>query len=85
MIRLLTPPSTNGSMRLTLHTPQATVHSSFVADAWFAWHSMPVYAVGGKRAERRKDEVCQLELNRSRTTGRICPVALQRTDTYRGP
>ncbi|EZA50006.1 hypothetical protein X777_11495 [Ooceraea biroi] len=25
---------------LTLHTPQATVHSSLVADAWFAWHSM---------------------------------------------
>ena len=26
---------------LTLHTPQATVHSSLVAEAWFAWHSMP--------------------------------------------
>ena len=26
---------------LTLHTPQATVHSSLVADAWFAWHSIP--------------------------------------------
>lgn len=25
---------------LTLHTPQATVHSSLVADAWFAWHSI---------------------------------------------
>lgn len=25
---------------LTLQTPQATVHSSLVADAWFAWHSM---------------------------------------------
>lgn len=25
---------------LTLHTPQATVHSSLVADAWLAWHSM---------------------------------------------
>ena len=24
-----------------LHTPQATVHSSVVALAWFAWHSMP--------------------------------------------
>ena len=24
-----------------LHTPHATVHSSLVADAWFAWHSMP--------------------------------------------
>lgn len=27
---------------LTLQTPHATVHSSEVADAWFAWHSMPV-------------------------------------------
>lgn len=27
---------------LTLQTPHATVHSSDVADAWFAWHSMPV-------------------------------------------
>lgn len=26
--------------KLTLHTPQATVHSSLVALAWFAWHSM---------------------------------------------
>lgn len=25
---------------LTLQTPQATVHSSLVADAWFAWHSI---------------------------------------------
>lgn len=25
-----------------LHTPQATVHSSLVAEAWLAWHSMPV-------------------------------------------
>lgn len=25
---------------LTLQTPQATVHSSLVADAWLAWHSM---------------------------------------------
>lgn len=24
----------------TLQTPQATVHSSLVADAWLAWHSM---------------------------------------------
>ena len=24
-----------------LHTPHATVHSSLVADAWFAWHSIP--------------------------------------------
>merc|ERR1719340_327229 len=23
-----------------LHIPQATVHSSLVAEAWFAWHSM---------------------------------------------
>ena len=27
---------------LTLQTPQATVHSSLVADAWFAWHSIPI-------------------------------------------
>lgn len=26
--------------KLTLQTPQATVHSSLVADAWFAWHSI---------------------------------------------
>ena len=26
---------------LTLQMPHATVHSSDVADAWFAWHSMP--------------------------------------------
>ena len=26
---------------LTLQTPQATVHSSEVADAWLAWHSIP--------------------------------------------
>jgi hypothetical protein len=24
----------------TLQMPQATVHSSLVAEAWFAWHSM---------------------------------------------
>lgn len=24
----------------TLQTPQATVHSSLVADAWLAWHSI---------------------------------------------
>lgn len=24
-----------------LHTPQATVHSSLVAEAWLAWHSIP--------------------------------------------
>jgi hypothetical protein len=27
---------------LTLQTPQATVHSSDVAEAWLAWHSMPM-------------------------------------------
>lgn len=27
--------------RRTLHTPRAIVHSSFVDDSWFAWHSMP--------------------------------------------
>lgn len=26
--------------KLTLQTPQATVHSSLVADAWLAWHSI---------------------------------------------
>lgn len=26
----------------TLHTPHATVHSSLVADAWLAWHSIPI-------------------------------------------
>ena len=26
---------------LTLQTPHATVHSSLVAEAWFAWHSIP--------------------------------------------
>lgn len=26
--------------KLTLQTPQATVHSSLVAEAWLAWHSM---------------------------------------------
>ncbi len=26
---------------LTLQIPQATVHSSLVAEAWLAWHSMP--------------------------------------------
>jgi len=29
-----------GGARLTLQIPQATVHSSLVADAWLAWHSM---------------------------------------------
>lgn len=32
----------NQRVSLTLQTPHATVHSSEVADAWFAWHSMPV-------------------------------------------
>lgn len=27
--------------KLTLQTPQATVHSSEVAEAWLAWHSIP--------------------------------------------
>jgi hypothetical protein len=30
----------------TLHIPQATVHSSLVADDWLAWHSMPVEIQG---------------------------------------
>jgi hypothetical protein len=29
-----------GDGNLTLQMPQATVHSSLVADAWLAWHSM---------------------------------------------
>ena len=33
--------------RHLLQTPQATVHSSDVADCWLAWHSMP----GRKGAE----------------------------------
>lgn len=32
-----------------LQTPQATVQSSFVADAWFAWHSMPERKKGRKK------------------------------------
>lgn len=28
---------------LTLQIPQATVHSSLVAEAWLAWHSMPIF------------------------------------------
>lgn len=28
------------TLELTLQTPHATVHSSLVAEAWFAWHSM---------------------------------------------
>lgn len=32
--------SPNFTCLLTLHTPQATVHSSLVAEAWLAWHSM---------------------------------------------
>lgn len=30
----------NLKLTLTLQTPQATVHSSEDAEAWFAWHSM---------------------------------------------
>jgi hypothetical protein len=33
----------------TLQIPHATVHSSLVADAWFAWHSMPEAEVVSKR------------------------------------
>jgi hypothetical protein len=42
MLRTITKKySTKGKqLLLTLQTPQATVHSSLVADAWFAWHSM---------------------------------------------
>lgn len=29
------------SIQHTLQMPHATVHSSLVADAWLAWHSMP--------------------------------------------
>lgn len=34
------PAKEEATTKLTLQTPQATVHSSLVADAWFAWHSM---------------------------------------------
>ena len=27
-------------MKIGSHMPQATVHSSLVAEAWLAWHSM---------------------------------------------
>lgn len=29
-----------GDSQITLQTPHATVHSSLVLDAWFAWHSI---------------------------------------------
>lgn len=43
------------------------MHSSLVADAWLAWHSMPVREESKQRGQTRLDEgsVCQLELNRS--------------------
>lgn len=34
---------TSGRNLLTLQTPQATVHSSEVAEVWFAWHSIPAW------------------------------------------
>lgn len=39
-------------IELTLQIPHATVHSSLVADAWFAWHSMPT-----ARSVRQEDIV----------------------------
>ena len=38
---------------LTLHTPQATVHSSLVAEAWLAWHSIP-----GNDTKKSLSETC---------------------------
>jgi hypothetical protein len=32
---------------LTLQIPQATVHSSLVAEAWLAWHEMPIHNNNG--------------------------------------
>lgn len=34
----------------TLQMPQATVHSSLVADAWLAWHSIPAMMTFGQYA-----------------------------------
>ncbi len=31
--------------RRTLQIPQATVHSSDVAEAWLAWHSIPAKSI----------------------------------------
>jgi len=39
-----------GTEVLTLQIPQATVHSSLVAEAWLAWHSIP-------RRRRRKKSI----------------------------
>ena len=45
--------------RNALHVPHATAHSSLFADAWFAWHSMPVdgphYTVNTARANKRQE------------------------------
>jgi hypothetical protein len=37
---LATMRSSSCGQRLTLQIPHATVHSSLVAEAWLAWHSM---------------------------------------------
>ena len=34
-------PTAPSECLLTLQMPQATVHSSLVAEAWLAWHSIP--------------------------------------------
>ena len=36
-----------------MQMPHATVHSSDVADAWFAWHSMPKRAARTAKKKRR--------------------------------
>lgn len=38
------------ALYLTLQIPQATVHSSLVAEAWLAWHEMPNCHNNNKRA-----------------------------------
>lgn len=53
------------SVSLTLHTPQATVHSSDVAEAWLAWHSIPVNTQHGAASNRKQ------ELNEIWTTGSV--------------
>lgn len=46
-----------GRDSLTLHTPHATVHSSLVADAWLAWHSMPARAAINNNKKTCKNRI----------------------------
>lgn len=50
--------------RLTLQTPQATVHSSLVALAWLAWHSM-------QRSIMWLRQIAQLSTTMSRNTQKV--------------